>query len=213
MDPLTILSVAETLRGATRKQGVLGMFELIGVKNLLALVGLVVVGFATAGWYLGWYNIGTEKDAQGNTHVDLKVDPAKVKHDVNEGAVKVENAIEHKATSAMPTPVSGPVQPPAPLLAPPAIPGPPPGQPVSNLNPEARPQTPPAPPSGGWMLQITPPGPPQVPQPPVSLQPGQAGSTYWGAPNSPQPPQSPVSSQSQPPSQPKFEFYVGGPPK
>jgi hypothetical protein len=142
MDPLTILSVAETLRGGSRKQGVLGMFELIGVKNLLALIGLVVVGFAIAGWYLGWYNIGTEKDAQGNTHVDVKVDAAKVKHDLSEGRDKVENVIEQKTANVL--------QPPAPAPAP------------------VRPQEPPAPPPS-WVVQ--PPAPPQGLQTPQTPAP------------------------------------------
>jgi hypothetical protein len=150
MDPLTILSVAETLRGGSRKQGVLGMIELIGVKNLLALIGLVVVSFATAGWYLGWYNIGTEKDAQGNTHVEVKVDPAKVKHDLSEGRDKVENIIEQKTANVLQPPSS----PPAPV----------------------RPPEPPAPPQTWLMPPPPPPQGPQAPQPPAPPPPQEVDS-------------------------------------
>jgi hypothetical protein len=102
MDPLTVLSVAQTLRGGSRKKGALGMIDMIGMKNLLALVGLAVVGFGTAGWYLGWYNVATQKDAQGHTHVELEVDSSKVQHDLQQGEQKVLTVIEQKTATTVP---------------------------------------------------------------------------------------------------------------
>jgi hypothetical protein len=137
MDLVTILSVIETLRGGSRKKGGL----MLGVKNLLALVGLLVVGFAVAGWYLGWYNIGTQVDSQGHSHVDVQIDPAKVTNDIKNGRQEVVNTIEqHTTAGPQPTtsvspPAAAPtsVMPPAPVMPPlpPSVPVAPPAQPPS----------------------------------------------------------------------------------
>ncbi len=60
------------------------------MKNLLALVGLVVVGFVGAGWYFGWYKFSEQTDSQGHIQLKVNVDANKIKQDGG----KLEKAIE-----------------------------------------------------------------------------------------------------------------------
>ena len=105
------------------------------MKNILALIGLLVVGFAGAGWYLGWYKVGTDPAAPGHTKLDVDTD--KVKQDVQSGAKKVgdfvapQKAVEGQTTSFTFPP--GEVK-----LAP--LPAPPPMLPTVQLNPDGTPK-------------------------------------------------------------------------
>jgi hypothetical protein len=138
MDPLTFLSVAQAVRGESGKQGVLGMISMIGVKNLLALVGLLVVGFGVAGWYLGWYQFGTQDDAQGHHQLKLQVDSSKVTQDLNKGREKIVEAIDKETGTVPPAPPPTsqppappqPSQPPAPVVTTTLSVGPPPKPPM-----------------------------------------------------------------------------------
>lgn len=51
------------------------------MRNLLALVGALVVGFAVVGWYRGWYQLGVSKTTDGNLHVETNVNTKKVTDD------------------------------------------------------------------------------------------------------------------------------------
>lgn len=51
------------------------------MRNLLALIGALVVGFAIVGWYRGWYQLGVTKSTDGNLHVETNVNTKKVKDD------------------------------------------------------------------------------------------------------------------------------------
>lgn len=51
------------------------------MRNLLALIGAVVVGFAVIGWYCGWYQLGISKTHEGNLHVETNVNTKKVVDD------------------------------------------------------------------------------------------------------------------------------------
>ena len=77
------------------------------MKNLLALVGLVVVSAAGLGWYLGWYQIGTEPASSGHRHIHVDVNTAKISQDLETSQKKVGELLhpEGKAspvTSATP---------------------------------------------------------------------------------------------------------------
>lgn len=48
------------------------------MRNLLALVGALVVVFAGLGWYLGWYKLSVSKTADGNLRVQTEVDTNKI---------------------------------------------------------------------------------------------------------------------------------------
>jgi hypothetical protein len=124
---------------------------MFGFKNLLALVGLAVVGFVAAGYYLGWYNIGAQMDSQGNKKLEIQVDASKVEHDIHQGEQVVEKKLQNR------TAVSGstPQAPPAPAVTP-SLPGMPPGM-SDQPAPANLPSVPPAP--QDWTA-------PQVPAPP-----------------------------------------------
>ena len=51
------------------------------MRNLLALIGAVVVGFAVVGWYLGWYQLGVTKSTEGNMNVETQVNTKTVVDD------------------------------------------------------------------------------------------------------------------------------------
>lgn len=51
------------------------------MRNLLALIGAVVVGFAVVGWYLGWYQLGVTKSDDGNLRVETNLNTKKVVDD------------------------------------------------------------------------------------------------------------------------------------
>ena len=86
MDPVTIVGIVQTLRRGSKAKGVVGM---LGLKNLLALVGLVVVAFAAAGWYLGWYSFTASDDANGQHHIKIQVNASQVTSDLTKGKDKV----------------------------------------------------------------------------------------------------------------------------
>jgi hypothetical protein len=62
------------------------------MRNLLALLGLLLVLFAGLGWYMGWYKIKT------GPNVSIDIDSKKVRKDVpnllNEGKEKVQQWLE-----------------------------------------------------------------------------------------------------------------------
>ena len=91
------------------------------MKNLLALVGAVVVLVAGLGWYLGWYKVGVS-----NGTGEVKVDLNKVKADIKKEKETVGEFIkEHENSKGVPgQSVSLPVNIELPPLPPPPLPGP-----------------------------------------------------------------------------------------
>ena len=55
------------------------------MRNMLALIGAVVVGFGGLGWYLGWYKLDVSKAPDGNPQITTTVDTKKVVTDSKEG--------------------------------------------------------------------------------------------------------------------------------
>jgi hypothetical protein len=51
------------------------------MRNLLALVGLLVVGFAVVGWYCGWYTVTINREPDGNLQIKTQVNTDKVSSD------------------------------------------------------------------------------------------------------------------------------------
>ncbi|MFO0822939.1 MAG: hypothetical protein U0792_07445 [Gemmataceae bacterium] len=51
------------------------------MRNMLALVGLLVVGFGVIGWYCGWYKLHVSKNQQGNFEIETEVQTKKVLED------------------------------------------------------------------------------------------------------------------------------------
>ena len=59
------------------------------MRNLLALVGLVVVGFVGVGYYLGWYHFSWLPGKDGKQHINVEVDTKKIGADGQKGLDKV----------------------------------------------------------------------------------------------------------------------------
>lgn len=94
------------------------------MKNLLALVGLAIVGVGAAGWYCGWYTVKTAPGQAGHRTITVDVNAPEVVSDLKKGAQKVHDVFakevkevtNHLPPSTLPTsnvlpPGNGPVFP------------------------------------------------------------------------------------------------------
>ncbi|MGL6074226.1 MAG: hypothetical protein ACRC8S_08700 [Fimbriiglobus sp.] len=66
------------------------------MKNLLAFVGFVVVGFAGLGWYLGWYNLNVKTGADGKLNVSGDIDTKAITEDAKKFGQKVGKVIQNE---------------------------------------------------------------------------------------------------------------------
>jgi len=72
------------------------------MKNLLALIGLVVVLVAGGGWYLGWYKLGTEPGGAGHRKIEVDLNTNKISEDLKKGRDAVGGFLE-KSVDGQPT--------------------------------------------------------------------------------------------------------------
>jgi hypothetical protein len=132
------------------------------VRNLLALIGLLVVGGGGAGWYLGWYKLSVTRESDGNLQIKTDVDTTKVNKDATSIFKNVSQAVESQANKATsdaqtsppngtPGATPGPVTPPQTPTVEPIDPhGPLPPVPPESPKPPTR--TPGTPPNGAIQL-------------------------------------------------------------
>ena len=66
------------------------------MRNFLAFVGLVVVGFAGAGYYFGWYQFALSPGKDGKQHISVDVDTKKIGDDVQTGVDKGGQLVKDK---------------------------------------------------------------------------------------------------------------------
>ncbi|OWK47404.1 hypothetical protein [Fimbriiglobus ruber] len=95
------------------------------MRNLLALVGLVVVGFCGLGYYLNWYSFAVEPGLDGKQHIQVDVDTKKITTDAKTFGNRVEKVVENAQKSngsELKTGTSDFVGPPAPIEVVPAKP-------------------------------------------------------------------------------------------
>lgn len=54
------------------------------MRNVLALIGLLVIGFIGLGWYMEWYKLSVTRGSDGNLQITTNVDTNKVGADSSE---------------------------------------------------------------------------------------------------------------------------------
>src|SRR5262245_65244312 len=98
------------------------------MRNFLALIGALVIGFGGVGWYLGWYKLNVSKAPDGNAEITTTVDTKKVVTDTEHGAKQVGAFVgDHLEKSAQEAKQPGPpASTPGPVTTPPTTPVPPP---------------------------------------------------------------------------------------
>ncbi len=109
------------------------------MRNLLALVGLAVIGFGGLGWYMGWYKLNVAKSSDGNIQITTDVDAKKVTSDSSEFLKNVSTVIGSHVDKAgqdakTATPNTAPGGTPGPITNPQTAP-PVPGMPVTPVAP------------------------------------------------------------------------------
>ena len=98
------------------------------MRNLLALVGLVVVGFAGAGWYFGWYKPSVDMKDPNHPQFNVEIESNKIRQDLQKGVKSVGGAVQQEVKGVL---TSQPVVPSElPVLPPPPPPQFDPGQTV-----------------------------------------------------------------------------------
>jgi hypothetical protein len=65
------------------------------MRNILALVGFVVVLFAGLGWYLGWYSFTFKPDTDGKVNIQGSIDAKKIGEDGKKFTDTVGKAIQN----------------------------------------------------------------------------------------------------------------------
>lgn len=132
------------------------------MRNLLALFGLLVIGFVGVGWYMGWYKLSVTKSSDGNLEIKTNVDTKKVGADSSDALNKLGTVVGNQAEKAaqeaknalppvpavtpgplpqVPTapnvPITIPVAPDMPVIAPPGVaPVAPPKGPIQLIPPK-----------------------------------------------------------------------------
>jgi hypothetical protein len=67
------------------------------MRNVLALIGLLVVGFGGIGWYLGWYKLTVERNSGGSVEFKVDVDTQKVTDDAGKRLQQAATVVNEQA--------------------------------------------------------------------------------------------------------------------
>ncbi len=81
------------------------------MRNMLALVGALVIGFGGVGYYLGWYKLDVSRASDGTLQVTTKVDTSRVVKDAGDGARHVGEIIGSQVDKVQKDAASGPAAP------------------------------------------------------------------------------------------------------
>jgi cell division protein YceG involved in septum cleavage len=76
------------------------------MRNLLAIVVVLVVIAAVAGWYFGWYSVERTTPTDGHEKIEIDVNKDKAKADIRRGEGEVKenwNKATGRVKSAIPT--------------------------------------------------------------------------------------------------------------
>lgn len=63
------------------------------MKNMLAFLAAVLIGFLGVGWYLGWYTFKPVSSSGGSHSFNVNIDSAKIKSDIAKGVQKGEEKL------------------------------------------------------------------------------------------------------------------------
>ncbi|HEV3383810.1 MAG TPA: hypothetical protein VG097_03290 [Gemmata sp.] len=66
------------------------------MRNIFALIGILVVGLGGLGWYLGWYKVNVSKNSDGSMQIQTDVDTKKVTTDSSAFFQKVGQMVDDK---------------------------------------------------------------------------------------------------------------------
>jgi hypothetical protein len=68
------------------------------MRNIFALIGILVVGLGGLGWYLGWYQVNVSKNSDGSMQIQTEVDTKKVTTDSSAFFQKVSQMVDDKVS-------------------------------------------------------------------------------------------------------------------
>ncbi|MBY0457481.1 MAG: hypothetical protein K2V38_09110 [Gemmataceae bacterium] len=134
------------------------------MRNLLALIGLLVVGVGGGGWYLGWYKLDVTRKGDGNLQITTDVDTKRARGDLEDagkhlGAVISEGVEKAGRDGKVAPPATAPGGTPGPVVpgaGTPTTPDQPQPGPMPNgaAGPSAQTQPAPAQPDTGWRIRL-----------------------------------------------------------
>lgn len=70
------------------------------MRNLLALLALLVLAFATIGWYQDWYHIRGVPAPDGQQSLTVDINTRKIGQDLNKAEASIQHKLEEKARAA-----------------------------------------------------------------------------------------------------------------
>jgi hypothetical protein len=86
------------------------------MRNLLALLALVVIAFAAIGYHQGWYTLNVTRTSDGNLKVETNLDTTKAVQETGDAIKSVGSAIGNQLDKAGQDAKAG--QPPTPATTP-----------------------------------------------------------------------------------------------
>ncbi len=69
------------------------------MRNLFALIGILILGVGGVGWYMGWYKVNVTKNTDGSLQIKTDVDTKKVEGDSSAFFQKVGQMVDEKVQS------------------------------------------------------------------------------------------------------------------
>jgi hypothetical protein len=73
------------------------------MKNMLALIGLVVVSFLGIGWYCEWYKVGAEPASNGQRRINVDLNTKEIAEDLTKVKAKVGEFVNNETKGTTPT--------------------------------------------------------------------------------------------------------------
>jgi hypothetical protein len=70
------------------------------MRNLLALIGLIVVGGTGLGWYLGWYQVEVQSGSEGQKRITIDFNTKKASGDARKFGETVAELVDDKVKRA-----------------------------------------------------------------------------------------------------------------